>query len=432
VLLATLLIAALVGSPDSAASVGHDSTRTSVATPARDYLAEMRASFTPENRSYWKARVTLAFVDPVVGLLIGALVLFTGLAARMRDLAAKLTRSRWLQLLVVLALFTLVTLVLSFPLTWYGDFVLEHHYGLSNQSFGAWLGDLLKETMVTLVFLGVVPIVALGYHAIRRSPRRWWLWMAVATLPLSVGAVLIQPLVVDPLFNRFEPLKDPHLKAEILQLAERAGIPGRNVYQVDKSKQTKTYNAYVNGFGVSQRIVLWDTMLQGMKEDEILFVMAHEMGHYKLAHIWKGILESTVGAFAFFWLVAMVARAGVKRFGHAWGFDDLADPASLPWLLTVISLVVFLQQPIVNGLSRQVESEADVFALEVTHDNDAGARTYLKLASQNRSNPEPPAWIRFTLYSHPTLAERVRLALTYHPWLEGRPNRFYEPTVRKP
>jgi STE24 endopeptidase len=127
VLLATLLIAALVGSPDSAASVGHDSTRTSVATPARDYLAEMRASFTPENRSYWKARVTLAFVDPVVGLLIGALVLFTGLAARMRDLAAKLTRSRWLQLLVVLALFTLVTLVLSFPLTWYGDFVLEHH-----------------------------------------------------------------------------------------------------------------------------------------------------------------------------------------------------------------------------------------------------------------------------------------------------------------
>jgi Zn-dependent protease with chaperone function len=140
--------------------------------------------------------------------------------------------------------------------------------------------------MVTFVFLGVVPIVALGYVAIRRSPRRWWLWMALATLPLSVGAVLIQPLVVDPLFNRFEPLRDPHLKARILELADRAGIPGRHVYQVDKSRQTKTFNAYVNGFGVSQRIVLWDTMLQGMEEDEILFVMAHEMGHQQArAHL---------------------------------------------------------------------------------------------------------------------------------------------------
>jgi Zn-dependent protease with chaperone function len=242
-----------------------------------------------------------------------------------------------------------------------------------------------------------------------------------------VGAVVIQPLVVDPLFNRFEPLRDQHLKARILALAERAGIPGRNVYQVDKSRQTKTFNAYVNGFGVSQRIVLWDTTLQGMEEDEILFVMAHEMGHYKLAHIWKGILESTIGGFAFFWIVAIVARAGVRRFGNAWRFQRLDDPASLPWLLTLISLVAFLSQPIVNGFSRAVESEADVYALEITHDNDAGARTYLKLAAQNKSNPEPPVWIRFTLYSHPTLAERVRLALTYHPWSEGKPNKLYRP-----
>jgi len=420
---------ALSGTPDSltSAAAPSDSVAVHGVAPApRDYLAEMRANFTPENRAYWQKRVALAFIEPLVAILVGALVLFTGLAARMRDVAARLARSSWLQLLIVLTLFTLVTMVLTFPLSWYSDYALEHHYGLSSQSFGGWLGDFLKEALVGVFFLGVVPIVALAYSAIRKR-RRWWLWMAIATLPLSVGAVLIQPLVVDPLFNQFKPLHDQHLKARILALAERAGIPGRNVYEVDKSKQTRTYNAYVNGFGVSQRIVLWDTLLQGMKEDEILFVMAHEMGHYKLAHIWKGILASTIGGFLFFWLLFVVSRWAVRRYGNAWGFHELHDPASLPLMLTLISLLVFVSEPISNGVSRAIENEADVFALEITHDNDAGARTYLELASQNKSNPEPPGWIRFVLYSHPTLSERVHRALSYHPWLEGKPNRFYRP-----
>ena len=430
-LLLLALVLALSGAAESSTSAGVASDSLAVTGPAvhppRDYLAEMRAGFTPENRAYWTTRVALTFIEPAAAFLVGALVLFTGLAAKMRDVAARLSHSRWLQLLVVLTLFILVTLVLTFPLSWYAEFAIEHQYGLSTQSFGAWLADFLKEALVGIVFLGVVPVVALGYVAIRRSPRRWWLLCAIATLPLTVGAVLIQPLVVDPLFNEFRPLRDQRLKARILELAERAEIPGRNVYEVDKSKQTRTYNAYVNGFGVSQRIVLWDTMLLGMEEDEILFVMGHEMGHYKLAHIWKGIVASAIGSFAFMWLVAVAGRWAVRRFGERWRFHELHDPASLPLLLTLISLMAFLSQPISNGVSRAIETEADVYALEITRDNDAGARTYLKLAAQNKSNPEPPGWIRFALYSHPTLSERVHRALSYHPWSEGKPNRVYKP-----
>jgi STE24 endopeptidase len=162
-----------------------------------------------------------------------------------------------------------------------------------------------------------------------------------------------------------------------------------------------------------------------MKEDEILYVMGHEMGHYKLAHIWKGIVLSALGSFALLWVAALLARWSVAHFGERWGFRELHDPASLPLLLAILLLLNFVSQPLSNFVSRRIETEADVFGLEITHDNDAAARAFLKLGEENKSNPEPPAWIRLALYSHPTLAERVRLALEYRPWAEGKPNRFY-------
>jgi len=241
-----------------------------------------------------------------------------------------------------------------------------------------------------------------------------------------VAGTLLQPLVVDPLYNKFTPLRDQQLKQKILELAARAGIPGRHVFEVDKSAQTVTYNAYVSGFGPSQRIVLWDTTLKGMKEDEILFVMGHEMGHYKLHHIWKGIALTSAFSFLFFYFLARIAAWGMKRFRGQWGFDSLGDVASLPLLAAAMTLLAMLSQPAVNGFSRQIEHEADVFAVEVTRDNDAGARSFLKLSSQNRSNPEPPLLIKYFLYSHPPLLERIRFALEYQPWKHGLTNRYYQ------
>lgn len=395
------------------------------AAPPRDYLAEMRANFTPETRAYSNLKVALAFLAPVYAALVSLLVLFSGFSAAMRDVAHGMGRRRWVRILVYLTLYTVVASIATFPIVWYDGFVIEHRFGLSNQPLGGWLGDQGKELMLSLFFLGVLPILWLAYTAIARSPRWWWLWAGLATLPLIVGGALIEPLVVDPLFNKFTPLENHQLEARILDLAARAGIPSRNVYQVNKSAQTNKYNAYVNGFGVSQRIVLWDTTLEGMNEDEILFVTGHEIGHYALRHVWKGIAFTWLASLLLLWLTARMADWAVARFGERWGFERLDDVASLPLLALILSLLAFLAQPAVNGVSRRIESEADVYGLEITRDNDAAARAFLKLGSQNKSNPEPSTFVRLVMYSHPALADRVRLALSYRPWAEGKPNRFY-------
>jgi Zn-dependent protease with chaperone function len=416
----------LIGAhPDSTTA---DSLAARLTSARRDYIAEVRAGFTTDNRAYSGTRTVLALFGPFYDLIIALLILFSGLSAAMGNIARGLGRRLYVQVLVFLILYTVVDFMLGFPLACYRGYALEHQYGLSNQGFAAWLGEQGKDAAVGVVVFGLVPILWLAWSAIRRWPRHWWLPVAAGTLPLIVAGTLLQPLVIDPLYNTFTPLRDQHLKARILDLAARAEIPGRNVYQVNKSAQTVKYNAYVSGFGPSQRIVLWDTMLQGMEEDEILFVMGHEMGHYRLGHIWKGIALFSSLSFAFFFLISRLAAWAVARFGDHWGFTDLADVAAMPLFAAVVVVLTLVAQPTVNAFSRTIEHESDVFAVEVTRDNDAGARAFLKLGSQNRSNPEPSAFVKLFLYTHPPLIERMRFALEYRPWEQGKANRFYKGT----
>lgn len=412
--------------PDS--SLRPDSVRTPAASPGtRDYVTEVRANFTPENRVYWTTRSAISLLWPFYSILIGALLLFTGFSARLRDIAHARAKGRYLSALLYFTLLSIVSSVFDLPLAWYSGFALEHRFGLSTQSLGAWLGDQGKDLLVNVVFFGIVPLFMLAYLAIEKSPRRWWLWLALGTLPVIVIGSLIGPVLIDPLYNKFTPLRDQQLKTKILDLAAKAEIPSRRVYEVDKSRQTKKYNAYVSGFGASQRIVLWDTTLKGMKDDEILFVMGHEMGHYKLAHIWKGIVFSSLLSFGLFYFSGRLTRWAIERFGQRWRIQGLADIASLPLLLATLSIVSLVAQPLDNGFERAIEHEADVFGVEVTHLNDAGARAFIKLGSQNKSNPEPPLWIKLFQYTHPPLIERIRFAESYRPWEEGKPNRAFKP-----
>ncbi|HEY6193636.1 MAG TPA: M48 family metallopeptidase [Candidatus Eisenbacteria bacterium] len=391
----------------------------------RDYVAEARASFTPENRAYQLRRVVLSLLSPLAGIAAGLLLLFTGLAQRFRDIARARARGHWGRVLVFFALYSLAMFVLLLPLAWYEEFALEHRFGFSNQTLAGWTADQLKALAFQVVSVGVVPLLALAWRAVEASPRRWWLWLSLGTLPVAAASVLLQPLVFDPLFNTFTPLHDRALGTEILALGARAGVPARDVYQVDMSSRTNKINAYVSGWGSSQRIVLWDTALKDLSKDEILFLMGHEMGHYVLGHIWRGLLLVSAGAFVAFWLVAWLVHASLRVFGLRWGVHEAGDLAAIPLLVAMLSLVSWLAAPISNAVSRRVEHEADVFALELTHDNDAGARAYLKLAQGNRSDPEPAAWVKLVLYTHPPLADRIRFALEYRPWERGEPNRFY-------
>ena len=398
--------------------------------PARDYIAEVRANFTPENRAYSSTRSVLGFVDPLYTIVVALILLFSGLSAKLRDIACDLAKRRYVRVLVYFMLYSVVAGALMLPLAWAGDFALEHRYGLSNQSLGSWFGDQVKALVLQILFLGVIPILTLAYRRLETSPRRWWLWFAVFSFPLITAVVLIQPLVIEPAFNKFTPLQDAHLRDRILALAARADIPSGRVDQVNKSVQTNKYNAYVSGFGASQHIVLWDTTLRGMSEDEILFVTGHEIGHYKLNHIWKGIAFDSLMSVILFFLIWRIAGWLVRRFGASWGFTQLHDLASLPLLAAVLNTVVFVASPAFNAFSREVEHEADVYALEITHDNDGGARAFIKLGSQNRSNPEPSAFVKWVQFTHPPLIERARFAIEYHPWREGRPNRFFREQPR--
>jgi Zn-dependent protease with chaperone function len=427
-MLRRLLLLGLVALPFLAprAYAAASSKDSAVVRPVtRDYVAEARAAFTPENRAYQRQRVALAIVSPLVGIAVGLLLLFTGVAQWMRDLANARAKGQWARVLVFFTLYSVIMAVVLLPLDWYSGWALEHRFALSNQSLGDWALDQGKALAFQIVAVGVLPLLALAMRVVDAHPRRWWLWLSLGALPVAAASVLLQPLVFDPLFNKFTPLHDASLRDDILALARRADIPARNVYEVDMSTKTKKVNAYMTGFGSSQRIVLWDTTLKQMSRDEILFVMGHEMGHYVLHHIWKGLAWVAAGSFAVLWLTAWFARALLARFGGRWNVHAAGDLAAIPLLFAVLMWVNYLGAPVANAISRGVEHEADVFALEITHDNDAGARSFLKLAEGNRSDPEPAGWVKLLLFTHPPLGDRIRFALDYKPWEQGEPNRAY-------
>src|SRR5262249_55372423 len=258
------------------------------------------------------------------------------------------------------------------PLTFTSGWYVEQRYRLSRQTLPAWLWDGVKSLLVSAVIMP--PMVWLLYTCIRRSPRRWWLGFWLASLPVLTFLVLVAPVVIEPLFNRFEPLRDAALREKILALAARAGIEGGRVYQVDMSTKTRALNAYANGLGETKRIVLWDTLLARMKEDEILFVMGHEMAHYVFQHVLILLGAGFVGMFISFGLTDRAAGARLASRGERWGVTHLGDLASLPVILGVLSALQFFAMPAVGAVSRTMERQADAFGLRLTGNGEAAAR----------------------------------------------------------
>jgi STE24 endopeptidase len=334
------------------------------------------------------------------------IVLKTGISARLRDVAKGASRWFFVGAVIYFALLSLVTTAFEFPLSFYAGYIVPHQFALTDQTFPSWLGDFAKEIAVDLV-IGCV-LAALTLLAIRRV-RQWWLALWLGSIPLIVLGVIVTPLIIDPLFNKFEPLKDVRLRNDLLAEASRAGIEGSRVYQVDKSKQTKEMNAYVTGVGPSKRIVMWDTLLKKLDHDEILATMGHEMGHYVLHHIWKGIAFGVAISFFGFFIAQIIYERGLRW----WGFTDRADPAALPWLLLTASVITFLLSPVTNGFSRHVEHEADRFGLELTHLNEAMATSFVKFAEDSKRDPNPPRFIEWWRYTHPAAQSRIDFALSY-------------------
>lgn len=361
----------------------------------------------------------LYFVGNAYGLGVLLLILGVGWSRRMRDLSERIARWPFVAAMLFVVFFTLLTTLLEFPLTFYRDFVVPHQFDLTDQSFPAWLWDGTKELLLGLL-IGP-PLIALVLLAMRKI-RRWWLVVWVASIPVLIFFIVIIPVFIDPLFNKFVPLKDQVLKQRLLDLASKAGIEGSRVYEVDKSKQTKEMNAYVTGLGPTNRIVLWDTILAKMNHDELIAVMGHEMGHYVLKHIWKGLAFGLVVSFFVLLIGQKFYDRGLGRFG----IRGAGDPASWPWFLVVVTVISFFLTPVLTGYSRCQEHQSDIFSLELTHDNVSMASAFVKLTEDSKANPYPHPFIEFWRYSHPSIGRRVAFALSYKPWEKGEPNQLWK------
>ncbi len=375
-------------------------------------------------RQHQRAVDVLYFAGALYGLLVLVSLLAFGISRRARDVARRLSRREFVAGMLAYALLAAAITVLSLPLDFVSGYVVPHRFELSDQSLAAWLLDQGKGLLLGVV-LGS-PLAALALVGVRKV-RRWWFALWLGAVPIMLALMLVAPVLLDPVFNEFKPLENEELRTEILDLAERAGILGGRVYQVDKSKQTKTMNAYVNGLGPTKRIVLWDTTIAKLDRDELLFVMAHEMGHYAMHHVWLGVGVFLVLLLPVLWASQRLVESATARWGRRWGFAHPHDPAAIPLLLLVVSAVFFLLTPAINALSRTIEHHADIYALEMTRNGNAGARAFVKLAEDSKVLPDPHPFVRFWRYSHPTLAERIAFCRTYRPWEEGRPNRFVRP-----
>lgn len=374
---------------------------------------------TPEALAYHRDLDWFWLGDELVALFLPALLLFTGAGARLCRWCSRATGGRWFWTLALFAPAYLATVwLLGFPLELAESFFHQHAFGLSNQSFGRWLQNELVALAVNSVLAALS--LWLPYLLLRRSPRRWWLWSTAGLAPLFVLLIVVQPIWISPLFNHFAPLEDKALETRILAEAARGGITDAPVLVMDQSRDSRRPGAYVAGLFGSKRIVLYDTLIQDMTPDEVLFVVGHEMKHYLLSDVWKFVgvtlLVLLIGLLA----IDFLGRAAIRRWSGRFGFDDLADPASLPLLFGLVTLVFLIATPVLNLVDRGIEHEADRFGLEMTQNNDAAASAFVKQQAEALGVPEPDWLERVFRLTHPSLKDRIDFANEYHPWLDGQ------------
>jgi STE24 endopeptidase len=377
---------------------------------------------------YYKSGNVLWVVATLWGFALPALLFFSGFSARLRAVAERI-RPWWpLALLIYLLFFALIYFVANLPLDYYSDFLRPHAYGLSSQAFGKWLSDEFLSLGIELI-AGAL-FLWIPFLLLKRSPRRWWLYTWLASIPILLCVAFVQPLWIEPLFNHFGPMQDKVLETRILHLAQRAGIQGANVYEVNKSVDTNELNAYVTGIGDTKRIVLWDTLLKELAPDEVVLTMGHEMGHYVLGHVWKSLLYASFIVLTGLWCIHLSVGWILRRFNAHTGVSEPGDIASLPLLLLVFGLFFFILTPPLLAVSRGYEHEADRFGLEITHANGACATLFAKVVQHDLAYPDPAPLVVFFRASHPTLRDRFEFCNSYHPWLEGREgmySRYFAP-----
>ena len=352
----------------------------------------------------------------LVGLALAALLGLTPWGARLVRAVARPLGGGWVwQVLLGVAALAVIGRLATLPLAAYGE-VVRHRYGLSTRSWPLWARDVAVSTAIDAA-LTAIAVLAMVWLA-RRAPRTWWAWAAGGAAGLVVAGSFLWPVVIEPAFNRFEPLPAGELRTELLELAADNGTPVEDVLVSDASRRTTALNAYVSGFGSTRRIVLYDTTLGQLPDEELESIVAHELGHVAANDVLTGTLTGALGSAA---AVALLGRllSWTPLLRRA-GADGAGDPRVVPLVLLLAAVGTLAGTPVQNLVSRQVETRADVRALELTREPDAFTDMQRRLATTNLSDPTPPAAWQWFFGSHPTTAQRIALAADWAR-LAGRP-----------
>jgi STE24 endopeptidase len=373
------------------------------------YLAEIPPDKTARSDAYFEGGYWMILWDFVYGAAVLLLLLNLRWSARMRNLSERVTRFKPVHTFVYWLQYIVLTTILGFPLTVYEDYFREHKYGLATQSFGPWMGDQIKGLCVGLVLGGVLVMLLIGI--VRRLPRTWWIWGSVVTLLFMILTVLIAPVYIIPIFNKVTILNDPKVVDPILSMARANGIPAKDVYTMDASRQSTRMSANVSGFASTMRITLNDNLLRRGSTEEIESVMGHEMGHYVLHHIYKDILFFVIIITVFFVYLKWGLDWTLQRWGDKWQIRGVGDTAVLPLVFLLVSILGFIITPVMNTWTRTQEYEADMYGLNTSRQPDGFAQAAIHLGEYRKMNPGPVEELIF--FDHPSGRNRIFAAMRW-------------------
>ncbi len=378
------------------------------------YIATVPADDRAKSDAYFEGGYWIEFWSTLITVAVCALLLRVRFAARVRDLVATRGAGPFLQSLAVAAAFIAVLSLLTLPWTLYTQYFREHQYAMSNYTAGGFLGEWALNVAISTAFLGVV--IAGLYQLVRRVRERWVWWAAAVTAVMILFVFTVQPVVLEPLFNDYQPLPAGEVRDSILALAKEAEVPVDDVFWFDASKQTKRISANVSGLGDTARIALNDNLLHGTSLPEIRAVMGHEMGHYRLHHgLWLGAGFTIVLAIGYFVINRQFGRLQ-RRYGDRFGIRDLADPAGLPLAFAIFTVVMYLISPVTNTMIRTAEHQADAFGLDVAKEPHGFASVAMRLSTYRKL--EPGALEEVIFFDHPSGRARVERSMR---WLAEHP-----------
>jgi len=341
-------------------------------------------------------------------LLVGAVVTWLIVRSGILDrLEAKLgEKRRNLSALVIALVYFIISAILTLPWSIYADWWREKSYGQTSQPLSDWFMQLGIATVVTslvgaLFFTGV-------YWLMRRTGRRWWIWSGVLSAIVLAFVMLLAPVLIEPLFNKYEPVPPGQVRNAVVEMAQKAGIPPNKVYMYNGSRQSNNFTANAGGVGSTARVAISDVAFKNASLDEVRAVTGHEIGHYVLKHSWWGILFYSIAAIVLFWIAERSFPWFARRFGSS---ATLAEPRGIPVLLFMVSLFGLLSLPIFNSFSRTLEAQADAYSLRTENRPDALSSALVKTAEYRYPRPNRIEEIIF--YDHPSVESRVRTAMEW-------------------